>query len=325
MAISVTAVDFDTIYEEWIGLLPNSVTNNIFVTPWWQKTWWDAFGNDSELIILAVRDSNRLLGIAPMQIKKGALSFIGDTNLFDYHDFLVLRDFCDYFYQALFDSVMGFEWEVMCLTSLPDDSPTLQQIPRLSKSNSLHVKVSEEDKAPLVNLPSSWEEYLAGLKKRNRHELRRKFRRLEKYNGIREYVYDTHDLVPDGMNDFFRLMRLSRSSKEEFLTVENEQFFSAIANKLTSLGFFKLHFLEVDNKRVASCICFDYGGAYLLYNSGYDPNYSSLSVGLINKATAVREAITRGKRRFEFLRGSERYKYDLGGEDKLLYEITVRR
>jgi CelD/BcsL family acetyltransferase involved in cellulose biosynthesis len=50
-----------------------------------------------------------------------------------------------------------------------------------------------------------------------------------------------------------------------------------------------------------------------------------LSVGLLNKALCIREAIEEGRRAFDFLRGSERYKYDLGGTDRLLYRIAVRR
>ena len=50
-----------------------------------------------------------------------------------------------------------------------------------------------------------------------------------------------------------------------------------------------------------------------------------LSVGLINKAYAIREAIEAGRRRFDFLKGAERYKYSLGGQDRAIYRIVVTR
>ena len=76
---------------------------------------------------------------------------------------------------------------------------------------------------------------------------------------------------------------------------------------------------------MASCICFDYAGSYLLYNSGYDPNYSALSVGLLNKALCVRDAIEKGRDTFNFLKGSERYKYNLGAKDMAVRSMVVRR
>ena len=76
---------------------------------------------------------------------------------------------------------------------------------------------------------------------------------------------------------------------------------------------------------MASCICFDYADTYLLYNSGYDPEYSSLSVGLLNKAFCIKEAIEVGRDTFDFLRGTERYKYDLGGKNSSVYQMVIRR
>ncbi|MBM3944485.1 MAG: GNAT family N-acetyltransferase, partial [SAR202 cluster bacterium] len=133
------------------------------------------------------------------------------------------------------------------------------------------------------------------------------------------------DSLPGYMDDFFRLMRTSREDKREFLTPERERFFRAVAEACTERGHFCLSFLELDGKRVAACIAFDYGDAYLLYNSGYDPDYASLSVGLINKALCLKDAIEAGKRTFDFLKGSERYKFDLGGVNQHLFRIEVTR
>ena len=63
----------------------------------------------------------------------------------------------------------------------------------------------------------------------------------------------------------------------------------------------------------------------LLYNSGYDPDYSKLSVGLLLKALCLKEAIEDGKEYLDFLRGKEPYKYDLGAKDVQLYQVILRR
>ena len=109
------------------------------------------------------------------------------------------------------------------------------------------------------------------------------------------------------------------------MTGEKEAFFRDMADALSQNNHLLLSFLEIDSVRVSSCIIFDYGGVHLLYNSGYDPCYSEFSVGLINKALAIKHAIIAGKSHFDFLRGTERYKYELGGEDKSIFTLTIRR
>ena len=61
-----------------------------------------------------------------------------------------------------------------------------------------------------------------------------------------------------------------------------------------------------------------------LYNSGYDPSYSFYSVGLLLKAQSIHWAIEQGKKKYDFLRGNERYKYDLGAKNLRLYRIEIR-
>lgn len=325
MAYLVQRETFEAISDEWERTLPTCWTNTIFLTPWWQQTWWRHFGGGWEPYALSVRDGGELLGIAPLRRRGGAFAFAGDTDLFDYHDFLVPRGKEDVFYPALWEHLAKLDWDTLDLTSLPQGSPTLRHIPTLAEQGGIAIEVKEEDMAPVASLPSTWDEYLAGLSKKDRHELRRKLGRLEKADNARQYACDNPSLLGRCMQDFFRLMRQSGPEKVAFLTPEREKFFVDVAHELAARGQFKLYFLEVNDVRVATCICFDYAGSYLLYNSGYDPAYSALSVGLLNKALCVREAIEKGKRSFDFLRGTERYKYDLGGVNQAIYRMSLRR
>lgn len=325
MSYSVQLEDFDGIEKDWERILPSCSTNTMFVTPWWQRLWWSHFGGDSQLTILSVRNGRELLGIAPLHTRDGVLSFLGDTDLFDYHDFLVPLGNETVFYPALCDYLMGMDWHTLELKSLPQDSPTLDLLPRLAEQAGHVVEVADEDMAPVAPLPHSWDDYLAGLRKKDRHELRRKLRRLEEADGACQYVCDNTGALDGCMQDFFHLLRASSPDKLKFLTPERERFFLDIARELTPRGQFRLFFLEVNGVRAAACICFDYGESYLLYNSGYDPSYSALSVGLLNKALCIKEAIGEGRRSFDFLRGTERYKYELGGKDKSIYRMVVRR
>ena len=223
------------------------------------------------------------------------------------------------------DHLDELDWTNLELPSLPSGSPTLDYIPDLAGQKGWSVAVEEEETTPKAELPGSWDEFLAGLRKKDRHELRRKLRRLDRESENRQYAAANGDSLDGSMREFFTLLRASREDKNEFLTPDREKFFLDMAHELASRDQFRLYFLEVDGEKVAACICFDYGDDFLLYNSGYEPAYSRLSVGLINKALSIRTAIEENRKVFNFLKGNERYKYNLGGRDEAVFHISVTR
>ena len=312
--------------EQWQDLLAGSVVDTVFMTPQWQRVWWEQFGGGGEMLLLCLKGENGLDGIAPLERRNGTISFIGAQDLFDYNDFPVCRGAESRFYPSLINHLDGEEWETIELSSLPEDSPTLVYLPELAREHGYSVQVQKEDVAPGVSLPDKWDDYLQILSKKDRHELRRKMRRL--YSSGKEVSYYTLSTpldVESNLEGFCALMRASRETKDHFLTESRERFFRNIAQEMASIGVLKLFFLELQGERVASAICFDYGAARLLYNSGFDPAYGYYSVGLLLKAFCLKDAIEEGKAYFDFLRGSEPYKYDLGAKNRTLYQMVVRR
>jgi len=81
--------------------------------------------------------------------------------------------------------------------------------------------------------------------------------------------------------------------------------------------------MEITGERVAGALCFNYGNSLSLYNSGYNPVYSALSVGLLLNALCLKEAIEDGVRYFDFMRGAEAYKYHLGARDVQLHHMVI--
>lgn len=327
MAVAVQPETFETIWSDWERILPTCVADSVFITPWWQKVWWDNFGQGSRLWIQSVRDEDRVLGVAPLMDREGVMTFVGEKDLSDYFDFPVLEGNEKAFFSALCDHLAdpNLDWKLLDLPSLREDSPTLEYLPALAEQRGMKVEIEKEATTPVARLPGTWDEYLAGLRKKDRHELRRKLRRLERADSPHQYMCVTAETLADCMADFFRLLRASSEEKAEFLTPGREKFFVDIAQELSRRDQFKLYFLEVSGERVACCICFDYGESFLLYNSGYDPSYSQLSVGLLNKAFSIQTAIEAGRQTFNFLKGDDRYKYDLGAEDFAVYRLTACR
>jgi CelD/BcsL family acetyltransferase involved in cellulose biosynthesis len=110
-----------------------------------------------------------------------------------------------------------------------------------------------------------------------------------------------------------------------FMSPQMERFFRAMSGALAGEGLMRLFMMDLDGRPAASVLCFDCCRQLHLYNSGFDPELSSLSVGLLSKVLCLEVAIKEGKGCLDFLRGSEPYKYDLGGHDLPIYRCRVRR
>jgi CelD/BcsL family acetyltransferase involved in cellulose biosynthesis len=109
------------------------------------------------------------------------------------------------------------------------------------------------------------------------------------------------------------------------MTPEMEVFFRRMASAMAAEGLVRLFMLRINGRPAASVLCFDAGSHLYLYNSGYDPEFSSLSVGLVSKALCLQWAIENGMSGLDFLRGDEPYKYDMGAKDQEIYRIRLSR
>jgi len=188
----------------------------------------------------------------------------------------------------------------------------------LNSLSPLAKKISESDVAPYLDLKKNWEDYLGGLERKYRHELRRKIRRLEEIDSL----FYQGDINRD-KNEFLRLMRLSSPTKDKFLSEKMGKFFSDLMSNLDK-KIVGLWFLEIDKKKTAGLLTFRFKDKILLYNSGFDPAYARYSTGLLATAYLIKESIRQGIKRFDFLRGNERYKHDLGGQNKKLYQLIIK-
>ena len=307
------------------ALLSRCVERSPFLHPVWLRTWLSEFGEGCEPLFLDV-GNDELTAVAPLMRTDDRLTFIGDASICDFMDVLVAPDAGDTVYKALWRRLAAEEWSELDLWGLKEGSRTRDEIARRARAAGHSVAEETEAVAPRIALPASWDDYLASLNKKDRHELRRKLRRI--YDGgarVELEVYEDQQSVVAAMDVFFDLHVGSRQDKTEFMTPEMASFFRRMASVMSGLGLIRLFMLHLDGRPVAAVLCFDAGNHLYMYNSGYDPEFSSLSVGLVSKVLCLRWAIENGKAGLDFLRGDEPYKYDLGAKDQQIYRLVVRR
>lgn len=325
MSLTVQRETLEALEGEWRELLPRCAYGPVFLSPTWLRTWWAEFGEGRELVLLAARRDGKLAGILPLMRDGSRLSFAGDSEVCDYMDVIAERGAEGEVLASCLQALSEEPWDDITLWAVREDSASLAALDACCAEAGVKPARDIEDTCPQLELPGDWETYLEALGKKDRHELRRKLRKLPQGGVVALEVLDAPDVIDAAMDEFLWQHTESRTDKAAFMTEQMERFFRNVVRALAAEGLVEMVFLTLDGKRVASVLCFRGEDEVLLYNSGYDPAYAGLSVGLLSKALALQRAIEQGKRKFDFLRGHEHYKYDLGAKDFNVYRCVIRR
>jgi len=324
MAYTITQETFGSLSSYWLDRSSSLEWDCLFVLPCWMRVWWSVFHNGAASLLSAVRDKNKIIGIAPLMVQGEEARFIGDTDVCDYQDFIVAPGREQEFFEVLINHLRQEGISRLDLNAIRADSKLLGEFARLAGNLKCEISCDPEDVTFELDLPATWDEYLAKLTGKQRHEVRRKLRRLHEAAEVNYRVVDGFEEVMDEMETFLALFGLSRSDKAAFMTGQMATYFRSLAETMARENLLKLYFLDLDGTPAAAVMCFDHNSTVYLYNNGYDGRFSSLSVGLLSKVLNIKESIQRGKKRYDFLKGTEEYKHRLGGKPVPLYRCRVK-
>lgn len=322
---------------EWRELLEADPNRHIFSTPEWNRLWWDRFGQGRQQgLVLTFSDTGSapapgIVGLAALTIDQTEdgrrVRFLGGDDLTDYQGPLIASE---QYRPAVAEAFITYllndfdDWDYLEAKGLPVPFHFSEWLVEAADRLKLEFELELHELTAVLMLPKTWDEYLAGLGKKKRHELERKMRRFEREAPQAELRTSNVQTLEADIEAFIQLHKTSAGEKGEFMLPAREAFFRDIAHTLEPLGMLALDFLELDGRPVAATISFRYDGVFYLYNSAYDLSLRQISPGLILVARLIKRSISEGARRFDFLRGRERYKYDLGAEALPLHWISIR-
>ncbi len=321
-----TTVEFETldhVLAQWQPDDPDIAWNCLFVLPMWLRAWWNSFGRDADLYLASIRQNGRTIGIAPLVKKDHSASLIGDPNVCDSLDFIVAPARAAQFYRTLIhqlwqDGITRLELGLV----RPDSSAYTGLLPVAAKMG-CRVCCLPAARSYEVALPGTWNAYLDSLSGKERHEIRRKLRRLNRAGSVNYRLVEDVTVAAREMETFLQLFKMNRPDKAAFMSDQMSAFFRDLATHLAARRLLKLYFLELDEKPIAAVLCCDYRSTRYLYNNGYDSRFSALSAGLLSKVLSIKESFQSGIRTYDFLKGSEIYKQRLGGQPVQLYQCTL--
>lgn len=274
----------------------------------WHKTWFGIFGKNLTPWIVVSETI-----VIPLVHEESILTFSGGREICDYMDAIGKDNKKFQAWEETLSYAAAHGIKQLILPNIPETSQSLNFFRSLKDK----VLIAEEDSTPIVALPSSWGSYLLSLGRHARHELGRKLKKFERENP-ETVVVEQQDLEK-GIETLFHLMDKD-PQKNNFLTPTIREFFQKIVASYSTHT--QVLQLEVNKMTVASILTFIFDNTAYLYNSGFDEEHFS-GAGFYLKVKAIEHAISHGYRTYNFLQGKERYKYELGGKDFLVYTVTV--
>ena len=323
MTYSIKEETFDSLSFYWRQAGNTLKWDCFFVLPVWLKAWWGVFGRQRQPFLYSFWEGGELLGLAPLMVEEGRALFMGDPNVCDCQDFVVASGKEEVFFNAFLDEIERQPIKELDLSTLRPDSNTILYFLEIAKERGYRPEQPPDGVSMEMNLPETWEEYLGRLGSKHRHETRRKLRRLEETAGIHYRVVEDPQAVEQETETFLRLFRMSRPDKTDFLNQEMESFFRSLMKIMSENGVLRLCWLDIDHEPAAAVLCFDFNETILLYNNGFNPAYSGLSAGLLSKVLSIKDSIARGRKKYDFLKGNEKYKRHLGGKEIPLFRCRI--
>jgi CelD/BcsL family acetyltransferase involved in cellulose biosynthesis len=273
----------------WDTLLAQTTNRTLFQERTVQHAWWMSAQQPPLQLVVISADATPV-ALFPLYEVDHSLQFLGDQDVSDYLDALLLPQYADRAVEAFGEFLQQSASYKLSLVSLPERSLLLERLQALATTNGWQYQRTQQDVCPVIELPNSWEEYLAFIGKKQRHEIKRKWARLEEHGEVKFRTVTDTTADPHALETFFTLHRQSSVEKDQFWTPEHLSYFTDLSRTASEHGWLRLYFLDFNGTPAATMYCFEYGDELLIYNSGFNAeDLVDRSVGSVMMAYAHHE------------------------------------
>ena len=324
---------------EWRELNARARAGCMFLSPEWLEPWWAHFGEGRELRTICIRESGRLIGLLPIFAEEVAvggvpvrrIAFLGDGDTgCDYLDALAEPGREQEVLDRCIEALLSMRWDLCDLDGLWRESFTAGQIAQRFAPARPTNGIAREGRlryvCPHIPLTGTYDEFLKTLGRRE--NLRRREKWLFRQPGVSIECAKTPEDAVRATGHFLELHRArwaAEGGSDGLCDARHEAFHRDAAQRLAQSGALRMYTLYAARRPVASVYGVVFGGNFNYYQSGYDPNWASKSVGLVLLARAVGDAFAEGLQEFDFLRGNEGYKGEWARGERWTIQLRLWR
>lgn len=298
--------------DAWHGLLPQGPTDTLFLTPCWQRTWWQVFGR-GQLLLVGIFQGDALVGLAPLFADGDMVFFVGSGGS-DYLDFVGQIDGADVLAEVLavardaVPSCLGFRFY-----HVPDTSPTGQKLGDAARLLGCACHDEGELPAPSARLAE------AGQALTRKQSLLRHQRFFEREGelGVRQ-LRTAAEILP--RLDAFFAQHIARWADTPhpslFLDLAQQTFYRRLAEQAPPW----LRFTEIawNGRPIAFHFGFSYRGSYLWYKPSFAIDLARHSPGEVLIRQLLLAALEEGAEEFDLGLGDEPFKRRFANQVRLV-------
>ena len=325
-AVATRREELDGLREEWDALARGDSRDGFFRTSPWYLSWLQEIRPDAEPFVVVARGSDgRLAGLATLcryrladlGFRMTAMGFGGrDVVSGDFLDFLSTPESRADVSRAVLEVLWQHRslWSVLVLGEVLVGSDLHAALEAWGRQKGLAIRLQEERLCPYLVLPDSFEAYLQSLSSATRYHIRRRTRQLLEKHKARIEICSGPAAMRGALSDLIRLhvARWRRENQPGTLGKPGfARFLERVCLDPPDTASPRLYLLKDRDKTVAALLAFHFGESAIYYQAGWDPNSPLMrfSPGVVLMAYSIQDAIGRGVRFYEFLRGDEAYKF----------------
>jgi CelD/BcsL family acetyltransferase involved in cellulose biosynthesis len=310
----------------------NALVSSVPFRSWdWLATWWKYYGEhaaDKHLYVLAVYDNadsheahsvRPLIGIAPWYfdrspIKGNVLRWLGDGEVCTDHVSLLCRpEDAERISAAIADAltVDHDDWDRLHLESVDVDDVPVGRLMAALEERECIVSQHRADACWALDLPTTWDDYLTGISKSHRKQLRQLERRVLESDRIQWHRVQSIAELDAAWTVLIDLHQRRRQSLGEpgcFASKPFYTFHREVVERMLARGELRMSWLALDGKPAAAEYHLADGDATYAYQGGVDPDLLAEEPGRLSTILCLRQAIGESHQRLDFLRGDEPYK-----------------
>ncbi|KRT55792.1 GNAT family N-acetyltransferase [endosymbiont of Ridgeia piscesae] len=330
--------DFNSLEDEWNGMLRSSQADSVFLTWEWLTAWIASAGKECEPFIVTVRDQvGRLVGAAPLYCSSSILGgcihyrtllpMADYATGFEYPDWIVTGADQAGVSQAIATALnqARADWDLLWMARLAGWSGALKRITSACESAGLLWR-SREREFSLIDLPASMEAFERSLSSNRRQQLRRKRRRLQREKAVVTTRCQSHDELPEYLEALFALHHLRWAPLGDpgcFIRKPAEAaFYSQFLPMALDAGWLAMYALRHQGEIRAVQVGYNYGGVFHQMQEGFDPQFYP-GIGNVLRAEVIQACIDEGISAYDFLGGHTEHKRRWNAHLRIGFDLLI--
>jgi CelD/BcsL family acetyltransferase involved in cellulose biosynthesis len=303
----------------------------------WARTWWKHYRDPrNKLLVLMVADEQGdVVGIAPWYVTHSSrfgrvVRFLGSGEVCsDYLTVLAGPEMAPAVAARLAEWLAGncrAEWDLLDLTGVERDDPTIVQLTQTLVDNGHVVDRSEDMSCWRSELPNDWDRFLSTLSKSRRERTRALLRRAIDTGRATVHRVTTATELERAFGLLIELHQKRRQSLSQpgcFASPKFTAFHREMAAALLDAGQLRMLWTEFEGRPLSAEYSFVGGDTIYYYQGGFEPELADERPGWLSFAVSLKLAIEEGYRNYDFLRGDESYKASWRATARPLVRVRV--